>query len=64
MWMFMAYEQSFFPKSISVWNGLAQEIAEANTLDLFKSKLANETPCRSINNYICEKILLIKEPEQ
>ena len=38
------YGQSFFPKCIthlfSAWNGLAQEIAEANTLDLFKSKLA------------------------
>ena len=29
----------FFPKCISAWNGLAQEITEANTLDLFKSKL-------------------------
>ena len=35
------YGESFFPKCISVWNGLAQEIAEANTLDLFKSKLAH-----------------------
>ena len=37
------YGQSVFPKSISAWNGLAfaQEIAEANTLDLFKSKLAH-----------------------
>ena len=35
------YGQSFFPKCISTWNGLAQEIAEANTLDLFKSKLAH-----------------------
>ena len=34
------YGQSFFPKCISAWNGLAQEIAEANTLDVFKSKLA------------------------
>ena len=33
------YGQSFFPKSISAWNGLAQEIAEANILDLLKSKL-------------------------
>ena len=33
--------QSFFPKSISAWNGLAQEIAEANTLDPFKSKRAH-----------------------
>ena len=33
--------QSFFPKCISAWNGLALEIAEANTLDLFKSKLAH-----------------------
>ena len=29
------YGQSFFPKCISAWNGLAQEIAEANTLTLF-----------------------------
>ena len=35
------YGQSFFPKCISAWNGLTQEIAEANTLDLFKSKLAH-----------------------
>ena len=35
------YGHSFFPKCISAWNGLAQEIAEANTLDLFKSKLAH-----------------------
>ena len=35
------YGQSFFPRSISTWNGLAQENAEANTLDLFKSKLAH-----------------------
>ena len=36
------YGQSFFPKSIIIaWNGLAQEIAEADTLDLFKSKLAH-----------------------
>ena len=35
------YGQSFFPKCISAWNSLAQEIAEANTLDLFKSKLAH-----------------------
>ena len=32
------YGQSFFPKCISAWNGLAQEIAEANTLDLFKGE--------------------------
>ena len=53
------YGQSFFPKSISAWNGLAQEIAEANTLDTFKSKLAR----RSISNHIRKKILLIMEPE-
>ena len=35
------YGQSFFPKCISAWNGLAQEIAEANILDLFKSNLAH-----------------------
>ena len=57
------YGQSFFPKCISAWNGLAQEIAEANTLDLFKSKLAHETPRRSISNHIRERILLITEPE-
>ena len=57
------YRQSFFPKSISVWNGLAQEIAEANTLDLFKSKLAYYTPHRSIRNHICERVLLITESE-
>ena len=47
------YGQSFFPKCISAWNGLAQEIAEAN-----------KTPRRSISNQICERILLITEPEQ
>ena len=26
---------------ISAWNGLAKDIAEANTLDIFKSKLQN-----------------------
>ena len=35
------YGQSFFPNCISVWNGLAKDIAEANTLDIFKSKLQN-----------------------
>ena len=35
------YGQLFFPKCIRAWNGLAEEIAEANTLDLFKSKLAH-----------------------
>ena len=35
------YGQLLFPKCISAWNGLAQEIAETNTLDLFKSKLAH-----------------------
>ena len=33
--------QSFFPNCISAWNGLAKDIAEANTLNLFKSKLQN-----------------------
>ena len=33
--------QSFFPKCISAWNGLAEETAEANTLDLFKSKVSH-----------------------
>ena len=36
-----SHGQSFFPKCISAWNGLAQEIAETNTLDLFKSKLTH-----------------------
>ena len=35
------YEQSFLPNSISAWNGLAKNIAEANTLDIFKFKLQN-----------------------
>ena len=35
------YRQSFFPNSISAWNDLAKDIAEANTLDIFKSKLQN-----------------------
>ena len=30
------YGQSFFPKCINAWNGLAQEITETNTLDVFK----------------------------
>ena len=33
------YGQSYFPNCISAWNGLAKEIAEANTLDLFSSLL-------------------------
>ena len=33
--------QSFFLNVLVAWNGLAQEIAEANTLDLFKFKLAH-----------------------
>ena len=32
------YGQSFFP---GAWNDLAKDIAEANTLDIFKSKLQN-----------------------
>ena len=35
------YRQSFFPNSISAWNGLAKDIAEANTFDIFKPKLQN-----------------------
>ena len=37
------YGQSFFPNciTISAWNGLAKDIAEANTLDIVKSKLQN-----------------------
>ena len=35
------YGQSFFPNSVSAWDGLAKNIAEANTLDIFKSKLQN-----------------------
>ena len=33
------YGKSFFPNCISAWNGLAKNIAEANTLNIFKSKL-------------------------
>ena len=32
------YGQSFFPNCISVWNGLAKDIAEANTLDIYSSR--------------------------
>ena len=39
---------SFFPKCISAWNGLAQEIAEANTLDLFKSQFRNDQDVKNI----------------
>ena len=35
------YGQSFFPNCISAWYGLAKDIAEANTLDIFKYKLQN-----------------------
>ena len=35
------YGQSFFPNNTSAWNGIAKDIAEANTLDIFKSKLQN-----------------------
>ena len=35
------YGQSFLPNCISAWNGLAKDIADANTLDIFKSKLQN-----------------------
>ena len=35
------YGQLFFPNCISAWNGLAKDIAEANTLDIFNSKLQN-----------------------
>ena len=38
---FISY-QSFFPKFISAWNGLAQEIAVAKTLDLFKILSLNQ----------------------
>ena len=34
-------ENNQVPYDGATWNGLAQEIAEANTLDLFKSKLAH-----------------------
>ena len=35
------YGQSFFPNCIRAWNGLARDIAEANTLYIFKSELQN-----------------------
>ena len=44
--------------------GRAQEIAEATTLDLFMSKLAQKTIRRSFSNPICERILQITEPDQ
>ena len=55
--------QSLYPKYISAWNGLAEKTAEANTSDLFKSKLAHYALRRAISNHIRERILLIPEPE-
>ena len=49
------YGQSFCPKCISAWNGLAQEIAEANTLDLCKSKLAHIRPHANLSAIIFVK---------
>ena len=56
------YGQSFFPNCISVWNGLAKDIAEANTLYIFKSKLQIRLR-QHISKHIRQRILLINEPE-
>ena len=57
------YGQSFFPNSFSAWNGLAKNIAEANTLDLslnYKIRFHSQ----SISKHIRKRILLINdEPE-
>ena len=60
---FNPYGQSFFPKCISARNGHDQKIANATTLDLFKSKWHHYTPRQSINKHICEIILRIKQQE-
>ena len=52
------YGQSFFPNCISAWNGLAKDIAEANTLDIFKSKLQFRLR-QHISKHISQRILLI-----
>ena len=57
------YKQSFFPNSISVWNGLAKNIAEANTLDIFSLNYKIRLHRQSINKHIRKRILLINEPE-
>ena len=56
------YGQSFFPNCISAWNGLAKDIAEANTLDIFKFKLQIKHR-QHISKHIRQRILLINEPE-
>ena len=56
------YGQLFFTNSISVWNGLTKDMAEANTLDIFKFKLQSKLH-QCISEYIRQRILLINEPE-
>ena len=56
------YGQSFFPNSISAWNGLSKNIAETNTLDIFKSTFCKIRLHRqSISEHIPKRILLIRE---
>ena len=57
------YGQSFFPNCISAWNGLAKDIAEANMLDIFKSKFNKIRLHQHISKHIRQRILLINEPE-
>ena len=57
------YGQSFFPKCISAWNGVAQEIAEANTLDLFKSKIKISTLDYIRLHADLSAIIFVKETE-
>ena len=56
------YGQSFFPNSISAWNGLAKDIAEVNTLDILSLNFKiRQRQC--ISKHIRQRILLINEPE-
>ena len=56
------YGQSFFTNCTSVWNGLTKDMAEANTLDIFKFKLQSKLH-QCISEHIRQRILLINEPE-
>ena len=50
------YGQSFFHNSTSAWNGLAIDIAEANTKLQIRLR-------QCISEHVRQRILLINEPE-
>lgn len=39
----MQYKNSFFPKTIPEWNGLANQVVTAGSLDIFKTRLPCDT---------------------